>query len=304
MRIAVLRNPGSSRNRGRPAPAMPAGVKTLALAGIDALPEVLADLAAEGTDLLVIDGGDGTVREILSRLPEAFPDGLPTIGILARGNTNLVARKCGAIRSYAALEGLTREAAARDAKEVPILRIDGLGDVPLRGFIAGWGAYATGTRIAVEEISSRGRRQVIRAVLAVLRRVIWGRDAAGLRAGVAVEAAPAGHPSFIGQGFAGIITVLEGALIAGLSPFWGGGDGPLRWLDIAAPPARLWLAAPFLALGRPRLWMRRRGYRSGRTSELHLRVAGGLVIDGELFPTSIDQPLRLSAHETIHVVAV
>ncbi|MEM9043645.1 MAG: diacylglycerol kinase family protein [Pseudomonadota bacterium] len=304
MRIAVLRNSGSSRNLGRPAPSVPAGVMQIDLGGIASLNHVLIKLAEDSIDLLVIDGGDGTVREIVSRLPEAFPDGMPMVGILANGNTNLIARRCGRIRSYGALIGLDEATLLRHHKTVPVLRIDGLADGPVRGFITGWAAYAAGTRIAVEEISSRGGWQIALAILAVLKRVLWGRDAASLRAGSAINFAPQGHSARRGQGFLGIATVLEGPLIIGLKPFWGTGNGAIRWLDIAAPPSRLWAAAPFVALGLERSWMRRRGYHSGRSSDILMQVDCGLVVDGELFATSQGQQLRFSAQETIRVVAI
>ena len=307
MQIAVLRNPGSSGNAGRAEPEVPHGVTAIALTGIEALPRTLHDLARQKVELLVIDGGDGTVREILSQLTEIFGDHLPMIGIMVRGNTNLVARKLGQVSGYDALAGWVERPAsdlATHARLAPLLRIDGLREGPLRGFIAGWGAYAAGTRIAVEEISARGGRQVIRAVLAVLRRVLVGREAGALQAGVDVRVSPSEHPAFNGAGFSGMMTVLEGRLVAGLSPFWGTGRGAIRWTYIAAPPRRLALAAPFLAFGRPMGWMRRAGYASGRSATLELNVAGGLVVDGEIFPTRPDQRLEIRADEMVRIVAL
>lgn len=306
MRIAVLRNPLSTGNRNRPPPEMPEGVRLIVPEGFAALDRDLRSLAVEGVDLLVVDAGDGTVREVVSRLPEIFAMP-PSLGIIANGNTNLVARKLGRISSLAKLAPLASLPADRLAamtRERPVLRIDGLLDRPVRGFIAGWGAYAAGTRIAVEEISARGGRQVMRAVLATIRRAFAGRDAAALREGVEGSCAPDGTGLVEGRRFLGVATVLEGSLVVGIQPFWGGGTGVIRWLDIAAPPRRLMLAVLPAMFGRPMGWMMRAGYRSGRSDRILLKISGGLVVDGEIVPTDPAKALTFTAKERLRVVTI
>lgn len=307
MRIAVLRNPKSLGNRKAAPPTMPAGIPMTELSGLANLNRSLEVLADKGTDLLVIDGGDGTVREIVSRLPETFGPEQPIIAIRANGNTNLIARKIGRLSSYDKLTALADQPVdnlSGNSKEVPLLRVDGLESIPVRGFIAGWGAYASGTRIAIEEIKDRGGRQVARAVVSILRRSLFGVEAGQLRAGVKAVVAPRGYPTRSGACFAGMSTVLEGSLVGGLSPFWGEDVGRLRWLDVSAPPRRLWLAAPFLAFGKPLNWMLRSGYRSGRSDMLTLKFGGEMVIDGEIYPTSGSKLVVLTANETVRILSL
>jgi hypothetical protein len=57
----------------------------------------------------------------------------------------------------------------------------------LRGFILGWGAYATGTRIARQEIAARGPGQAALAVVSTLRRALLGAGRRALRRGVATR---------------------------------------------------------------------------------------------------------------------
>jgi len=307
MRIAVLRNAGSFRNRGQGAPDPPEGLIRVDLSGIDQLSGVLSDLHRTGFDLLVIDGGDGTVREVVSRLPEVFAGEMPMLGVMARGNTNLIARKCGCVPDYRALVGLLEapvDEVRSAALAVPMLRIDGLAERPVRGFIAGWGAYASGTRIARQEIAARGGRQVVRAVLATLRRALFGADAADLRRGVRAEMRiDAGERGAVRR-FIGIATTLRGSLVAGLNPFWGSGGGPIRWLDVTAPPRRLMLAAPCVAFGKPMGWMNAAGYGSGRAERIRLAIEDGIVVDGEIFATDPEKPLTLSAHEQVRILAL
>ncbi|MEM8793216.1 MAG: diacylglycerol kinase family protein [Pseudomonadota bacterium] len=307
MKITILRNPSSARNAGRAAPETPDGVAVEELTELDALSGLLEKAKGRSSDLLVIDGGDGTIREVVSRLPEVFGDAPPILAIMPNGNTNLIARKHGGLPGYAALEDLAsadRTGMSGKIKAAPVLRVDGLREQPVRGFIAGWGAYATGTRIAMEELSSRGGRQVAGAILSIIRRTFLGDEATALRSGIEAHIEPEGHPASTDKSFAGIATVLEGSLISGLNPFWGDGAGELRWIDIAAPPRRLFLAAPFIAMGRPRGWMTRAGYRSGRSAVLDLRLEGDLVVDGEVFQCAADRPLRLSAQERVKFLSL
>ncbi|MEM7237930.1 MAG: hypothetical protein AAF501_08920, partial [Pseudomonadota bacterium] len=140
--------------------------------------------------------------------------------------------------------------------------------------------------------------------LATLSRALFGSEAAQLRAGISASITLVGHRLEPGNRFIGITTVLRGSLIAGINPFWGGGDGPLRWLDVRAPAPRLWLVAPLVLLGRATGWMRDAGYRSGRTTRIDLTGVEHLVLDGEQLVFDRGTPLRLTATETIRVLAV
>ncbi len=290
MRAARLRNAASSRNRGRSAAPMPPGVREVALDRLDTLDVALAELAAEQTELLLIDGGDGTLREIASRLPETFPSRLPRIGMIANGNTNLAARHAGAVRAdrvEAILRGEGRE------RRLRLLRADREGERPLRGFILGWGAYESATRMAAQERRGRGGAQVARVIGAVLRRSLIGAEAATLRRGVHGGIGPA-------PALAGVATTLEGPLLLGLNPFWGPGAGPIRWTEAAAPGRRLSIGLVRALAGRPARWMERAGYLSGRAETLTLRVPV-FVMDGERIEATA--PVRLSAREELRFVS-
>lgn len=305
MRLGILRNPASTGNLGRPAPALPDGAVMAGTAGPRDCAAALARLADAGAGLIVVDGGDGTIRDAISRFPAVFGDDWPPVAVLAHGNTNLAARRLGAVRAsdLPRLAAMSSGELARHLAPAPVLRIAVAGhEEPLHGFIAGWGAYAAATRIGREEITARHGAQIIAAAAATLRRTLAGREAAALRRGVDAAVHAEGHPQVHGRRFLGIATALPGRLIGPLSPFWGSGDGPVRWLDIAAPPYRLGLAAPFVAFGRPAGWMLRAGYRSGRTARLDLALApgeAGLVLDGEAIGGEDGLTATITADETL-----
>jgi hypothetical protein len=225
------------------------------------------------------------VRATVSQLQRVFGAEPPLLAILASGNTNLVARRMGALRGaarLARLAGMTRDEARAQSRPCPALRIAFSDGRPSeQGFIAGWGAYAEATRIGAEQIASRGKAQVAGAVLGLLRRSLAGPEGATLRQGVTCGFRADGRPDACCRRFLGIVTTLPGPLMWPLDPFWGDGEGAIRWLDICAPPRRLAIAAPFAAVGRPMRWMADAGYRSGRAGRVELALAGEIVVDGE-----------------------
>ena len=308
--VALVRNPSSTRNlkSGAPAP-VPDQVRLIDCSDFDGLTGNLAAARSAGAEVILIDGGDGTVREVLSRLPEIWGETLPHIGILPRGNTNLIARKVGGLHSkYAIAEVLRRceSGLPLPLSRQPLLRLDyPSGEHPaIRGFMFGWGAYAEGTRIAREEIAARGTGQVTRAVLSTLRRALFGAERTAFRRGVATGISIDGAPVLNAARLIGLATTLPRSLVAGINPFWGEGPGPIRWLDIHAPGHRLALAAPFVALGWPRRWMTRSGYASGRAVRIELHLDTPFIMDGETFPPGTGGPMILTASEQISFISL
>ena len=311
-RVALVRNPNSTRNlkseMGAPVP-VPDGVRLIDCSSFDRLTGNLVAAHAAGAEVVLIDGGDGTVREVLSRLPEIWGETLPLVGILPHGNTNLIARKVGGLHSENAIAEVLRRSISGPPLPLSrqaMLRLDypSAEHPTIRGFIFGFGAYAEGTRIAREEITARGTGQVAWAVLSTLRRALFGADRAAFRRGVATKISIDGKSAPDAARLIGVATTLPKSLVAGIYPFWGGGPGPIRWLDIHAPGHRLALAAPFVALGWPRRWMMRSGYASGCAARIELNLDTPFIMDGETFPPGEGGPIILTAHEEISFISL
>lgn len=308
-RVALIRNRASTRNRAGGVQPAPAGVRLVEPDGIEAMTAALHDAHASGIDVIVVDGGDGTVREVLSRIPEIWGEALPRVGIVPGGNTNLIAREVGALRSHgAAAEVLRRVETGEPLTEIrrSLLRVDYPNGqhAPVRGSIAGWGSYAEGTRVAHGELNGRGSALVALTVFAMLTRVLLGGERGALRQGVRAEMTVDGKARPQGNRFIGIVTTLQGPLAARMNPFWGKGKGPMRWLDILAPAVRAAAAAPFLLRGKPARWMPRAGYASGRAHRVEVWLDTPFVIDGELYQPPLHGPLTLSAAEEITFISL
>lgn len=299
-RVGVIHNPRSHSNRnGR------CGLERLAALhpqlAFDA-PASLADLertlrrfASEKIDLLVISGGDGTLRDVLTALPAAYPDGPPDLAILAAGNTNLAARALGI--SGTGPQGLQRllTAVRHDRlrrSDCRLLEVSWIGQperMPVRGFFFGAAAFAEGKRIADIEIHRRhlhkGLAVAVTAATMVVR-ILFG-DSDGLKRGTPMRISLDDAPPRDADRFLLMATTLD-RLMLGLWPFWGHGNGGIHWLDIEARPKRLVATLLATAIRRPGRWMARKGYRSDHVFRVRILLRQSFVLDGEFFDPGPD----------------
>lgn len=283
MKLGVISNRYSDGNGGYSAIAAFARGRTDILAeapeSLEGLHDALARLAAAGVELLAIDGGDGTVRDVLTALPEVFGDREPLLAILPSGKTNVIARDVGMCGHGVA--GVRRLIAAKGRGRVverPVLEAVREGLPPIRGLFFGAGIFTYATQMAGQWTFDRGIKQSWGVALTMLR-VIW-RHLRGAHEGsqMAVgDEAPSAQ-------FIVLATSLQ-KLMLGLWPFPREGAGQLHWLALAAPPRRLLPA--LLAAWRGRV-STRRGLRGGRTDELHLHLNSPFVVDGEIYPPGPD----------------
>lgn len=251
----------------------------------------LAEMRDAGITRLIVNGGDGTVREVLSRAPEIWADApLPNYVIAPSGNTNLIAHKVGGAKGQQLRAICKTPDAGLRTRSLRLLTVRRVGQRTLRGAIMGIGAYEVATRVAREDISARHGAQVALAVLKLLASQEM-RD--GLMCRVAHDDQTAGMRQRMLFG----MTTLPGRLISRFEPFWGHQSGPIRWLDIDARPTRLLRAAPFLAFGKPRPWMAA-DYHSGTSSKVILEMTAPFVMDGEAFEPGTDGRVIVTADES------
>jgi len=313
LKIGVIRNPISTRNKKRRY-----GIANAALANPDILTEIindttsltemLAGFRAREVGLVVIDGGDGTAREVLSRLPEVYGDDLPFVSILPSGKTNLMARDLGTarhgVRAFGKLlEGLKSERIFETAKTRALMKItwpDGF-HAPVRGMLMGLGAFRAGTDLAQSDVHKRGINHAPAVALAMTDyfiRASLGKDSGAMRAGEPVALAMDGKRCVEGRRFAVICTTLT-QLLFGIWPFWGDDSRAIRYVDVLAPPKRLLRTLPAVARGKPRPWMEDAGYRSGSTDRMEMTLEKPFVVDGEMFQPGPEGRIILDGSERV-----
>lgn len=315
-RVGVIGNPRSLHNRGGGFSRTVAGFRDLLHTQPRTpaeLEEALADFRRREVRVIAVSGGDGTIREILTALPRAYGEEQPDLALLPAGKTNLAARvvSSAAGRAGSGRAGLERllDAARRRALsrvEWPVLDVtwrDGT-ERTVRGFLFGAAGFAAGTRLAYSHVHAAGINNAAAVALSIAATAIStlaGSRRRALMAGEEMRVGVDGAPARGGRHFLTLATTLD-RLVLGLTPFWGEGEAPVRWLDVPAPPRRLMAALLPTLRGRPRPWMIEAGYASGRARELVVESTHPFVMDGELFEPG-PRGVLLSARRRIGFVA-
>ncbi|MDB5455480.1 MAG: diacylglycerol kinase catalytic region [Caulobacter sp.] len=285
MRVALVHNPASHANLRRGGRTPPSDMLFAEAGAPDDLARDLARFAAEGVELLAIDGGDGTIREVLSALPAAFGDRSPLLALLPTGKTNVLAIDLGVPRGWSLDELL---AAARSPQPtikvrapLEIRRDDGR--PPLRGFVFGLGAYVRATTLS-HRVHRLGVYQGVSVAMTIVGAVfgaLMGGRRDRWRAGTPVTLTVDDGLERTGDRLLVLATTLK-RLPFGLKPFGTPREG-LKVLDIDAPPQRLLRATKALLSGRDAPWLAALGYRRGDATTLRLHSDAPFVLDGEAY---------------------
>lgn len=150
IRAGLIWNQHSHRNRGAGRAPLPADVLDIVPEEPSHLAAGLRRLAGEGVELVVIDGGDGTVREVLTRLPEAFGGRWPRLAVLPNGKTNALALDIETPIGTTLEEILAAAEARKPMKRRQCLEVVRAGETApeRRGFLFGAGAFVRATKLA------------------------------------------------------------------------------------------------------------------------------------------------------------
>jgi len=105
----------------------------------------LARFAENGIDLLVISGGDGTVRDVLTMGQPVFGSRWPKIAVLPKGKTNALNVDLGSPSDWTLAQAIDAYHGGRIVKRSPLaIRRIGSDDPAMLGFIFGAGAFSLG----------------------------------------------------------------------------------------------------------------------------------------------------------------
>ncbi|HXV23874.1 MAG TPA: diacylglycerol kinase family protein [Alphaproteobacteria bacterium] len=314
LRLGVLSNPLSTRNRKgmaklREMLSRHADIPHVEIAEWDGLGAAIGQLMSKDLDVLVINGGDGTVVGLLTELRRrAYSAPIPALIVLASGNTNMIARDIGPadtpVRALSRLlSGITTARELRRA-ERRLIRIDQEGEPARFGFFVGAVAIVRAMVLARHTLHpigvDRGLGDVAAMGLGVLQ-VLFGR-ADWLFCGVPVEVGFDDEPIRCGTYSVVMASTLD-RLLFGARPFWGMGAGPIRATLVPAPVDRPLLSILPLMRGRPTERMIGSGYVSRNFQRITLAFDGPFAIDGEIRQASRERPLRLSDGGTVEFLS-
>lgn len=302
--IGILVNPHSGGNKNGLTAIRNTMVQYPRLSHCDVRkpPEVLAalqDFARKGVELVVVNGGDGTVQAVLTALFHNRPfETMPLLAVLQSGTTSMTARDVGFTGSpVKALETIFRwaDAAAGDARIVrrPVLQVQAPGNDPRYGMFFGTAGIYQGIEYFHRNVNSRGLKGELGPGLTIAR-FVW--SASMRRSGfiipapiaVSVDDGPVREVDCIVL----LISTLE-RLFLGLYPFWGDEKGALHYTALRRRPRHLLQSLPYIMRGRKNHHVRQdNGYHSHNARKISLYTDSGFTIDGQLYtPGNRHEPI-------------
>jgi len=272
---------------------------------VDDIDAALHRFAAAEVALVAVNGGDGTVREIATRLRlSASFAREPVLAVLRGGTSNLIAGDVG-------VNGAPRRALARGSAswrqgdgerclvQRPLLRVArGDDNAPFYGFFFGLGAIPRAmlfTRRHFESIGLTGAVGPGLTLAGALLRLLVGRIENDLLLRPGRVDVDWGRGAIVDGRFVFLLATTLERLFLGIRPSAAVGAQAPYVLGLAEPYRRLLGVLPALLRGRPSHAVTvDNGYLRAAPDRLTLEFAGSYAIDGELFETGAGEPLTIT----------
>ena len=292
--VGVIRNPRSHRNKGHlPELDGQPNILTASPPTRSELARVLSGFAERGIDLLAVDGGDGTVRDVLTCGAAAFGDHWPRLIVLPKGKTNALAVDLGLPNHWALSDALIAAVDGHLVERRPILveQADGQG-VPVLGYVFGAGIFTTATQDGqtAHKLGAFNSFAVALTAVAGVFQALFGlgaspwRTATGMRIYDAADGSEVPHSGHgrRDQRYAMAFSTLK-RFPAGLNPFGRPRPG-IRYVLLDAPLRRVVALVPGLLMGWDRPAFQKLGVHRGAVDEALVDLDGSFILDGEAFP--------------------
>lgn len=294
--VGVIYNPRSHRNKGQDLASDPAPHVYVSQPGDRSqLPAALQRFADRGIDLLVINGGDGTVRDVLTAGCEVFGENWPTVAVLPKGKTNALTVDLEAPKVWS-LQGAID--AYRDGARVlrrPLVVRDlakGGKAQPLYGFIMGAGVF-TMSISAGQGAHRLGAFNALAVGVAALWTVVqmflgsrtnaW-RKGAKMDIRLGRDAEPLAHSGLGNPEWRQfLLTSTLQAFPTGMQPFGPHREG-LKLTVLDQPTRKSLLRLPTLFKGKAFPNMAERGFHQLAIDRFEARFGDEFILDGEAYP--------------------
>ncbi len=305
-RIGVLTNPlsGSNRQKLEILSSVIRNHPEVLLQNVQSPEDIhgaLAEFGSKKVNLLVINGGDGTVQAVLTDLfnhsPFATP---PQLMVLAGGTTNMIAGDVGVLGNQEQiLQRLLQWIQTGKGKVTrtrrPILRLTVPGHETKYGMFFGAASISQGTQYYHNNLHSNGLHGFPGICMTILR-FLWAitlqrdRVVTPTEIQVRLNNQPAKKDDYMLL----FVSTLD-RFFFGLRPFWGTEKGQLKFTAVKSRARYLLRVLPLLARGHTaQKGTPENGYSSHNVDEVVLYLADSVVLDGELYtPESSEQPTML-----------
>jgi len=296
--LTIVTNPGSTGNLRAPdwiAPiiAGETGVNEVRGGTPEAIMTAVKCAVADGCEILVVNGGDGTANLAFSALFAMENSRPPAVMILPSGKTNMTSaswnrsgEKAEALRRLLSLRRAGNIAAHLQPQTVLAVR-QSPDKAPVHGAFLGAADVVDGILMCRRTIYPLGLPNAVSHSAAVSL-MFWRAMLGGADKDVAVSWPDGGES---GRFFFAGVTALD-QLILGLRPEPAEGSGPLTYLSLGGGPRALGAALPALLAGRIDQGFRRTVRRAERIT---LRFTGAYTLDGELYESDAATPIEITA---------
>lgn len=280
MRAAFFINPHSeriSKKGSRLATHAPDfGAKVYDLALFEALPSQVS-AALDSADLIVIEGGDGTVQCVMSEfLRQADGDNpLPDFALASGGMTNQVAKLIG--MHHVGRSGLKAIFDKPERLETRMLRLRTPDSPDQFGFLFSTGALPMVTEYAKSELHSRGIGGSAAVVGGIVKAVTSERGSVMPATDCRLILTDA---KMDGPHLGTIATTLS-SITMGLDPFWGEEDAPVRLTYIGGEYRGLYRHVAGIWAGFKAKDRRPDGFYSWNVEQAEYSYDGPVMMDGE-----------------------
>ncbi|MGN3974874.1 diacylglycerol/lipid kinase family protein [Tsuneonella sp. SYSU-LHT278] len=290
--VGVIFNPRSHRNaKLRESVAALPGVHVAAPDRRGDLRPVLEEFATKGVACVVVSGGDGTVRDVLTAGLPVFRGDWPELAVIPAGKTNALNVDLGAPKDWNVRGVIEAMAHGRRVVRRPLIVRDRESGGELAGFIFGAGIFTTAIaagqdahRLGAFDSLAVGATTAWGVVQALL-----GTDRNRWRRGVEMTVRTGKERSELPRsrwGDPARRTMLLASTLdrfpAGARPF-----PRLRGLKLAVidhPRRRVMAMVPAIAAGWESDWLAPNGVHRCATDRLEIDLSDRFILDGEAFP--------------------
>jgi len=276
-----------------------------------ALPEALAEIARQNVNLLVVNGGDGTLQFVLTEIlaGDEF-ERIPMLAPLRGGRTNMTALDLGARPNpVKGMRGLLEDArAGRLAERIverPVLRFETLKTRRIEyGMFFGAGMIHRAIQLT-HRLFPPGRSQGVFGAGIVTGGLLLRasmRDRNGVLTPDKIQILLDGEVVPQGEFYLVIASSLD-RLFLRMNPFWGDGPGGVRFTSLASNAYRVRAAVPGILRGKPKPFVKpENGFMSAKPKRVELRLDCGFTVDGEFFEPISDEVVTITDDRRITFV--
>ena len=291
--VGLIRNQHSHRNAGTAAnlAEMPPVILATPTRRSE-LPDILANFAAQRVDYIAIDGGDGTVRDVLTCGASAFGESWPALIVMPSGKTNALAHDLGIAPQWTLAQALESARLDRSVTRRPLVVAQRDNEsAQVRGFVMGAGAFTTAISLGQNAHNFGAFNAAVVGVTTVwsLLQALFGGPGNVWRRGTRMrlrepDGADLGHAGGLpaDERYMMFASTLE-KFPAGLRPFKGI-DAVLRLAVLDNARRSMLLRLPRIFRGTTGAGAKRQGFHTHGLDAFDFDISDRFILDGEAFP--------------------